>query len=498
MAKEATKDVEMAEAEPPKTEDAEENTVLGKKEIDLMTLDDFKEHVKHIEKSVSSKEKNYMARVVRALTSSRRKLNHNVLRKLITGYFPSSSSTREKLLTYLEEPMEAENNIIFRPRTGRPQWPTSTELGVYVHLLVVVHLLDTKRYDEAVKCSDLLVKKIDTQNRRSLDQLSAKAYFYHSRSYELIGQLEKIRSFLHAKLRTATLRHNDEAQATLLNLLLRNYLHYNLYDQADKLVAKSTFPDQASNHEWARYLYYLGRIKAIQLEYSEAHLNLIQALRKAPQYTAIGFKQTVNKLAITVQLLLGEIPDRSVFREKTLKKALAPYLQLTQAVRTGNLGLFNKTLQSNTPKFQSEGTYTLIIRLHHNVIKTGVRMISLSYSRISLADVARKLELDSPEDAEFIVAKAIRDGVIEASIDHEKGYVQSKETVDVYSTREPMAAFHQRISFCLDIHNQSVKAMRFPPKSYNKDLESIEERREREQQDLELAKEMAEDDEEGF
>ena len=53
--------------------------------------------------------------------------------------------------------------------------------------------------------------------------------------------------------------------------------------------------------------------------------------------------------------------------------------------------------------------------------------------------------------------QAIRDGVIEATIDHEKGYVQSKENSDVYSTREPMAAFHQRITFCLDIHNQSVK-----------------------------------------
>ena len=71
-------------------------------------------------------------------------------------------------------------------------------------------------------------------------------------------------SFLHAKLRTATLRHNIEAQATLQNLLLRNYLHYNLYDQADKLVAKSTFPEQASNHEWARYLYYLGKNEMFQ------------------------------------------------------------------------------------------------------------------------------------------------------------------------------------------------------------------------------------------
>lgn len=53
--------------------------------------------------------------------------------------------------------------------------------------------------------------------------------------------------------------------------------------------------------------------------------------------------------------------------------------------------------------------------------------------------------------------QAIRDGVIEASINHEKGYVQSKEMIDIYSTREPQLAFHQRISFCLDIHNMSVK-----------------------------------------
>ena len=55
-------------------------------------------------------------------------------------------------------------------------------------------------------------------------------------------------------------------------------------------------------------------------------------------------------------------------------------------------------------------------------------MISLSYSRISLADIAMKLQLDSPQDAEYIIAKAIRDGVIEASLDHQAGYMQSKVT----------------------------------------------------------------------
>lgn len=68
-------------------------------------------------------------------------------------------------------------------------------------------------------------------------------------------------SFLHTRLRTATLRHDADGQAVLLNLLLRNYLQFNLYDQAEKLVSKSVFPELANNNEWARYLYYTGEIK---------------------------------------------------------------------------------------------------------------------------------------------------------------------------------------------------------------------------------------------
>jgi hypothetical protein len=62
------------------------------------------------------------------------------------------------------------------------------------------------------------------------------------------------------------------------------------------LHSKADFPESASNNEWARYLYYLGRIQAIQLDYSSAQRNLVQAIRKAPQQSAIGFKQMVSEL----------------------------------------------------------------------------------------------------------------------------------------------------------------------------------------------------------
>jgi len=36
----------------------------------------------------------------------------------------------------------------------------------------------------------------------------------------------------------------------------------------NKLVSKTTFPTSAGNPQFARYHYYLGRIKAVQLNYS--------------------------------------------------------------------------------------------------------------------------------------------------------------------------------------------------------------------------------------
>lgn len=119
-------------------------------------------------------------------------------------------------------------------------------------------------------------------------------WWNHRTCTKLLTPVSPFCSVLHARLRTATLRHDEEGQAVLLNLLLRNYLHYNLFDQADKFIAKSKFPETASNNEGARYLYYTGRIKAIQLEYSEAYTCLLQAIRKAPQDSAVGFLQTVR------------------------------------------------------------------------------------------------------------------------------------------------------------------------------------------------------------
>jgi len=243
-------------------------------------------------------------------------------------------------------------------------------------------------------------------------------------------------------------------------------------EQAQKLLSNSSFPEAASNNQLCRYLYHSGRIQALRLEYTSAFSNLSQCLRKAPTNTGLGFRIAAQRLLIVVQLLMGEIPDRSVFFTAGMVTELSPYLAITQAVRRGDLAIFNKVVSTYASRLEQDGTYTLISRLAHAVVKAGLRKLHISYSRISLRDVADRLGLPGATSAEFVVAKAVRDGVLEATIHHEEGYVQSHDLVDVYATKEPAEAFHRRIAYCLTTHNDAVRGMRYPPDAYKKQLEA--------------------------
>ena len=95
------------------------------------------------------------------------------------------------------------------------------------------------------------------------------------------------------------------------------------------------------------------------------------------------------------------------------------------------------------------------------IIKTGLRKIKLSYSRISIKDIPEKLKLENEKETEYIIAKAIRDGVFLATINHEEGYFQSKEIKDIYSTFEPQRSYQSRILFLNNIFIESQKSMKY-------------------------------------
>jgi 26S proteasome regulatory subunit N3 len=375
------------------------------------------------------------------------------------------------------------------------QLAATPEVRAFVQLLALIRLNDGGEKDRAVACAADLVAHVRAHARHTMDSLTERVWFYHSRAFELAGRHAEVRGEQIAAYRTACLRHDAATQATLLNIVTRSYLASGLYDQADKLLAKAVFPAEASHNQMSRNLYYLARIRALQLDYAEAHRCVQQALRKAPQQGARGFRLAATKLSVLVQLLLGEVPDRQTFSQPLdLVEPLKPYFDLTKSVRDGDLGHFQATVGQHASVFEADGLTSLVVRLRASVIKTGLRKVSLAYSRISLQDIARKLNIASVEDAESIVAKAIRDGVLDANIDHVKGVVITKGSEDVYRSTEPQEAFHARVQFSLAIRADVIKAMRFPDKVKSETAEEAEERRKRIAEDEELAQALADEE----
>ena len=125
----------------------------------------------------------------------------------------------------------------------------------------------------------------------------------------------------------------------------------------------------------------------------------------------------------SVQLLLGDVPERTLFRQPILAHPLLPYLALTNAVRLGDLVHSIKLLNHTKSAFSADHTLPLIQRLHHSVLRAALKRICLAFSRITFTEIARKLGIPSIEDAQYIVMKAIADKVIDASCDLHSGHL---------------------------------------------------------------------------
>jgi len=496
------KDVEMKDADAKEGEKKDGETKEKKekekpKDPRTLLIENLGQQLKTINAAVVAGDSRVMGRVIRSYAGLWRTISPDVLRALLEEFVdPARKQLYLGLAPEADVPMndaEKEKAEVKFPQLPKPYPP---EMEAFSVLLLLVLLVNQKEQEKSFKCVSAVVPWLKSFNRRTLDIFSARAYFYLSLTYERKGQLSELRPELLAAYRTACLRHDAMGQATLLNLLLRNYLAYNLYEQALKFVQKTNFPESRPNAQYARYLFYIGQIKAVQLEYSDSHSKLMQAIRKAPQASgvALGFKLAATKLAIIVELLMGGVPERSTFMQKELKEQLRPYYALTQAVRTGDLNAFKEETQKHEALFKKDKTLTLINRLRYNVIKTGLRDINLSYSRISLQDIATKLGLETAQDAAGVVAKAVVDGVIDATIDHDKQFLKSSQKFDLYTSCEPQKAFHKRIAFCLQMHNDAVKAMAYPDETDNKDDEDAEKRREREK--MEMAEVEDDDDDE--
>ena len=182
------------------------------------------------------------------------------------------------------------------------------EMYVYLCNLVTYDIIRKGQFKEALR----FATRVDAycsnfQSRRTFDILKAKNLTYLFLCRERTRSVEDFTPSLLKKFRSASLSHDEFGKAVSLNLLTREYIKRKEYNKASALIAKTEPFPEISNNQLVRHLYYHGKIKTIQLKYTEAYKMLSQALRKVPQNTALGFRVDAQKLTILVRRLSYQV-----------------------------------------------------------------------------------------------------------------------------------------------------------------------------------------------
>ncbi|CAD8045180.1 unnamed protein product [Paramecium primaurelia] len=441
-------------AQQPQAQAQKPKTVLSEIKLQILLL----------EKAVSSKDIKAIQKVSIFVKKFRNTVKSHHLAKLFNTFFPNVA---------VQQGNDFDAN--FTEDLGLSAQVVSKltkiiEVNVFIQCLYLIWLFQQKQseaYEQVNVLGKQLLQQVQQNNKRYLDTLLGVIYEYLSKSHEKLGKLNQIRDVLFEGYRNACQNRDENGQAILINLILRNFIHYNQYEQSYNFLKKTEFPEHAFGNQQARFLYYTGLIHAIRGEYQEAYKNLTQASHKAPDNTAFGFKVQAIKVIALVELLLGNVPNRDTFTSPEYQQALYPYYRIVSTVIKGNLGEFQQEVARSENILRRDKLYNLIQRLPQIVIKAGLRRINLSYSRISLNDIHEKLNLPSQCNAEQVVAKAIRDGTLAAVIDHENQIVITKETNDLYGTKAPQEAYGERINNCLGLYNQAVKALQYQNPEYD-------------------------------
>jgi len=493
----------------------------------------LKYHLELIERSITNKDVSLTMRVLRYASHIRKHIRADELREFV-GDNVGSGETAAKALSALshvaaaeppapkaaagaaasssssssssgqDEESKEDEKPAKKARKPVPLTAASApERAMYVGFLVASLAARHGMWEAALAQATGLVDAARELNRRTMDPLAARALQLLGLAAERCGKLVDMQPLLLSLHRTASLRHDACSQAVAVNLVLRALIGQKRFLQAGRLIehVEAALPLD-SPAQLVRFLFAKGRVLAVSARYADADACLTQALRKAPTNTGLGFKQLVQKHAVVVQLLRGKVPDRAVFAgiagsdggapDKAMARALRPYLALTQSVRSGDVEGFSRSVDEHSAQLGADGTLSLVHRLRRTVIRSGLTKITRAYSAIAFSDVAAMLGLSSAEDAEFLCAKAIADGVIRASLDHDAGSLIALSAEDVYATARPKDEFHRRIEFCLDIHADSVRAMRYPKGAFQKDEAALTEARQREEEEAAVSKAIEE------
>ncbi|WCJ27498.1 COP9 signalosome complex subunit 3 [Euphorbia peplus] len=187
------------------------------------------------------------------------------------------------------------------------------------------------------------------------------------------------------------------------------------------------------------YCYYGGMICIGQKRFQKG-LELLHNVVSAPMPSINAIAVEAYKKYILVSLIhQGQFSTSlpkysSSAAQRNLKNFCQPYIELASTYNTGKISELETCVQTSREKFENDSNLGLVEQVVSSMYKRNIQRLTQTYLTLSLQDIADRVKLNSPKEAEMHVLQMIQDGQIYASINQKDGMVRFLEDPEQYKT----------------------------------------------------------------
>ncbi|XP_052265746.1 COP9 signalosome complex subunit 3-like [Dreissena polymorpha] len=248
--------------------------------------------------------------------------------------------------------------------------------------------------------------------------------------------------------------HADLCQLCLLSKNLKPALQFMNVDITD--ISKEG--DHYDAKDFLSYYYYGGMIYTALKQFERA-LYFLEIVITCPSMAVSHIMLEAYKKFILVALILhGKLPALPKYTSQVvaryIKPVCQPYHDLVTGYSTNNPEELQKVIDKHQETFMRDTNIGLVKQCLTSLYKKNIQRLTKTFLTLSLTDMANRVKLSGPKEAEKYVLHMIEDGEIYATINQKDGMVRFQDNPEKYNSSRMLLQLDLELQKCIQLDSK--------------------------------------------
>lgn len=245
--------------------------------------------------------------------------------------------------------------------------------------------------------------------------------------------------------------HGDLCQLCLLSKCMKPALSYLNVDTTD--ISKEG--GQFDAKHFLLYYYYGGMIYTALKNYDRALYFYEVAITTQSMAVSHIMLESYKKYILVALILHGKVPSLPKYTSQVVGRYIKPlcqhYHDLATSYSTNNPDELRTVVNKHTDTFARDNNMGLVKQCITSLYKKNIQRLTKTFLTLSLSDMANRVQLSCPKEAEKYVLHMIEDGEIFATINQKDGMVCFHDNPEKYNNVSMLLMLDKEMQKCIEL-----------------------------------------------